>query len=136
MKLITVLITLLLAMSAFAADIPSEKPVEHGQIDFGLIPHNGSRTQVFTLTNNSEAPLTDISLKTTGDFTMRHNCPKALNAGESCRAKISVWAMREGGLMGRFTVRTSAKDYLYNLYGQGDRDPFQNIPHPPIPPRP
>ena len=136
MKLITVLTTLLLSTVAFATEVPAEKPVERGQINFGTIPHNSSRTQVFTLSNKSEAPITDISLKISGDFTMRHNCPKVLNAGESCRAKVSLWATRQGGHMGRLTVRTSVKDYMYDLYGYGER-PFEP-PHIPIPnpPRP
>lgn len=136
MKLITVLTTLLLGATAFATEVPAEKPVERGQINFGTIPHNSSRQQVFTLTNNGQGQIADISLKINGDFSMRHNCPKVLEAGQSCRAKITLWVTRQGGHMGRFTVRTSVKDYMYELYGYGDR-PFEP-PHIPIPnpPRP
>lgn len=136
MKLMTLLTTLLLSTTAFAADVSADKPVERGTVDFGMIPHNSSCTQVFTLKNNSETPLTDISLKIRGDFSMRHNCPATLNTGESCRAKISLWVTRQGGHSGRLTIRTSAKDYIYDLYGYGDR-PFEP-PHIPIPnpPRP
>lgn len=136
MKLTTILTILLLSTSAFATDVPASKPVERGQIDFGSIPNNSSRQQVFTLTNNSQEPITDITLKISGDFSMRHKCPKVLNAGESCKAKISLWVTRQGGHMGRFTVRTSVKDYIYDLYGYGER-PFEP-PHIPIPnpPRP
>lgn len=137
MKLITILTTLLLSTGTLAADVSADKPVERGTVDFGNIPHNSSRTQIFTLTNNSENPLTDIFLKIRGDFYMKHNCPATLNTGESCRAKISLWVTREGGHSGRLTIRTSAKDYIYDLYGYGERDPFPPI-HPPIlnPPRP
>ena len=131
MKLITVLATLLLSTTVFATEIPAEKPVERGQINFGTIPYNSSRQQVFTLKNNGTEPITDISLKISGDFTMRHKCPTVLNAGESCKAKITLWVNRQGGHMGRFTVRTSAKDYMYDLYGYGEK-PFEP-PHIPIP---
>ena len=136
MKLITVLATLLLSVAVQATDIPAPKPVERGQINFGTIPYNSSRQQVFTLKNNGTEPITDISLKISGDFQMRHKCPTVLNAGQSCQAKITLWATRQGGHMGRFTVRTSVKDYMYDLYGYGDR-PFEP-PHVPIPnpPRP
>lgn len=138
MKLITVLATTLLSLTLFAADVPAPKPVEKGYIDFGLVPHGGSRTQILTLTNNSEEPLTDISAKISGDFSMKSKCPRVLQAGESCQAKIWFWATREGGHYGRLKVTTSAKDYHYDLYGYGDRDPIGNIPQPPIPnpPRP
>lgn len=140
MKLITVLTTLLLSTMAFAADFQKEKPVERGMIDFGNLPYNSSRTQVFTLANKSETPLTDISLKISGDFSMRHNCPKVLNKGQSCRAKVTLWVTREGGHRGRLVVLTSAKDYIYDLYGYGERDNFPPpynppFPNPPFPPR-
>lgn len=141
MKLITLLVTTLLSISVFATTpetVAPQKPVEKGYIDFGLVPYHGQRTQILTLTNNAEEPLTNISLKISGDFYMKHNCPSTLQADESCRAKITFWATREGGHYGRLMVRTSAKDYLYDLYGYGDRDPLGNIPNPPIPnpPRP
>lgn len=140
MKLITLLATTLLSISVFAATEATapQKPVEKGYIDFGLVPYHGQRTQVLTLTNNTEEPLTDISLKINGDFYMQHNCPETLQPSEACKAKITFWATREGGHYGRLTVRTSAKDYLYDLYGYGDRDPVGHLPPPPIPnpPRP
>jgi len=136
MKLITVLATLLLSTAAFATDVPASKPVERGQINFGTIPHNSSRQQVFTLTNNGQEPITDISLKISGDFSMRHKCPKVLIAGQSCKAKITLWVTHQGGHMGRFTVLTSVKDYMYDLYGYGERPlepPYIPIPNPPRP---
>lgn len=136
MKLITILITLLLSAGVFAAELPADKPVERGQINFGSVPHNSSRQQIFTLKNNGQEAITDISLKISGDFSMRHNCPKVLEPAQSCRAKITLWVTRQGGHMGRFTVRTSVKDYMYDLYGFGEK-PFEP-PHIPIPnpPRP
>lgn len=142
MKLITLVATTLLSASVFATevvDIPASKPVEQGWIDFGSVPQNSSRTQVLTLTNNSsDKVLTDISAKISGDFSMKNKCPKTLQPGESCQAKIYFWATHFGGHYGRLNVTTSEKDYHYELYGYGERDPFGNIPNPPIPqpPRP
>lgn len=136
MKLITLLATTLLSLTVFATTQESEapqKPVEKGYIDFGLVPYHGQRTQILTLTNNSEEALTDISLKIGGDFYMKHNCPETLQPREACRAKITFWATREGGHYGRLKVRSAAKDYLYDLYGYGDRDPLGTIPNPPRP---
>lgn len=140
MKLFSILTVLLLSTAAFGFDSIPEKPVEHGNIDFGWVPYNSSRTQTLTLTNNGENPITDISARISGDFSLRHNCPKELNVGESCRAKVSMWATRAGAHWGRLTVYTSVKDYIYNLSGTAERDPFPPnyppIPNPPMPPRP
>lgn len=137
MKLITLLATtLLLSVSAYSAEAP-QKPVEKGHIDFGLVPYHGQRTQILTLTNNGQDPLTNISLKISGgDFYMKHNCPSTLQSNEACKAKITFWATREGGHYGRLKVTTSAKDYHYELYGYGGRDPLNDIPNPPTPPIP
>lgn len=133
MKLISFLATALLSVSAFAADVPTVR----NTLDFGLVPHNGQRTRVVTLTHQSETPLTLISAKMRGtDFYFKHNCPQTLNNGESCQAKITFWAAREGYAIGRLTVVTSETNYIFELSGYGDRDPFANIPQPPIPPMP
>ena len=132
MKLSTVLATILLSVSALASDVLS-KPVQHEQMDFGLVPYYGQRTRVLTLTNNGERPLTDISVKSSGDFDSKHNCPSTLKKAESCQVKITFWAVREGVSYGRLLVRTSAMDYDYELSGYGGRDPSAHLPPPPPP---
>lgn len=129
MKLMSFILTTVLSFSVFAT--------ERSQLDFGLVPYNGQRTLTLTLTNNAEEPLTDISAKIRGPaFYLKHNCPSALNAGESCRAKITFWAIHEGYNTGRLTVETSAKNYIFELIGYADRDPTADIPPPPVPPMP
>lgn len=79
MKLITILATTLFSLSAFAVDIPASKPVEPGYINFGNVPSNSTSTQVLTLTNNSEEPLTGITAKITGyAFSLKNKCPSTL----------------------------------------------------------
>lgn len=138
MKLITILATTLLSLSVFADNVSASKPVEKGYIDFGLVPFQGQRSQILTLTNNTNDSLTDISFKISGDFYLNSKCPQTLQVGQACQTKITFWATREGGHHGRLKVTTSVKDYLYDLYGYGDRDPIGHLPPPPIPnpPRP
>jgi hypothetical protein len=140
MKLITLAATILFSLSTFAVDIPASKPVEQGYINFGNIPTNSARTQVLTLTNNSEEPLTGITAKISGyAFSLKNKCPSTLLKGESCKAKVTFWPSSPGGYSGRLYVTTSAKDYNFELYGWGERDQFPQpppFPNPPIPPRP
>lgn len=142
MKLITLLATTLFSLSALAVDIPASKPVEQGYIDFGTVTVNSASTQVLTLTNNSEEPLTGITAKISGNaFSLKNKCPSTLLKGESCKAKVTFWPNSQGGYSGRLYVTTSAKDYNFELYGWGERDqfplppPFPNPPFP-NPPRP
>lgn len=137
--LTTILTTISLSLSAAANEITiAAKPVEKGSIDFGLVPYGGERSQYLTLSNNSSKPLTNITFKINGGFQLKHNCSQTLQANQSCQIKITFWAAREGAYYGNLSIKTSTKDYLYNLSGIGGRDPLNQVPQPPIPvvPRP
>lgn len=143
MRLMTLVAATLMCAPAFAqtleVDIPASKPVERGYMYFGSVPANSTSTQVLTLTNNGNEPLTGITAKITGyGFSMKNKCPSTLKAGESCKAKITFWPSSPGGYSGRLYVTTSVKDYDYDLSGYGERDPFPQppFPNPPIPPTP
>jgi hypothetical protein len=131
MKLFSLLITALISISAFAANDVTV-PTERGQLDFGLVPYMGARSQVLELTNNGDAAMQIHSAKIRGDaFYLKNNCPKVLEVGQTCSAKITFRGVRAGMHAGRLTVLTSVKNYIVDLYGTADKDPTNNLPLPP-----
>lgn len=133
------LLSLVISLSALA-DLPEQTPtqqtpVQHSQIDFGLVPYSAQRTQVLTLTNQAETPLTNISakLKSDGSFFMKNNCPQTLTQGQSCQMKLTFWATQQGYHTGKLTVTTSDQNYVIDLSGFAQEDPTAHLPPPPIP---
>jgi uncharacterized protein len=75
---------------------------------FGSVTTGNSSTgQVFTFTNTGEASITISSITTIGDFSVTHNCPATLDAGDSCTGNVVFTPTAAGTRSGALNITTS-----------------------------
>lgn len=107
-----------------------------GELDFGTVPYQSSRTMAVHLSNSTTQNVTLIAWQLNAfSFFVTNNCPKTLAPKKSCRFNVTFQNSFSGLASGTLDIQTSDKNYRINLYAQGDQDPINNIPFPPpLPP--
>ena len=116
---------------------PIGKETQTIYMGLGSAPFRGSVRGSLELKNTGENNLTDIIWDLKGySFQAQDNCPKALAPGKSCRIFVTYYNNFPGSASATLKVWTSDKNYIVNIMATGQRDPFEGMPNPPIPPRP
>ncbi len=82
-----------------------------------------SAPQNLTLTNSGDAPLTQISVKTTGPFVAANNCGATLGGHLSCVLAVSFAPTAVGGAGGSLSIADAQRIQTVALSGQGAAPP-------------
>jgi len=102
--------------SSFSQDIPlsgvglsGELSLSPTQLDFGEIPVNeSSDAMAVSVTNNGNAPVTQIAISITDGFSQNNNCTETLDAGKSCTLQVKFQPTSPRNLSGAVEVTGSS----------------------------
>lgn len=67
-----------------------------------------SAVQTSTLTNNTGASISNLSITASGEYNETNNCPSTLTSGASCTINVSVTPVLPGVVTGKLTISAGA----------------------------
>jgi hypothetical protein len=77
---------------------------------FGRTPAGSGASETFNIANSGQLPVRFNQLYVRGDFTLTHDCPALLPAGQTCRVTVTYRASIPGSSLGEIVIESDAQE--------------------------